>query len=273
MAWVKIDDQFYDDPRWADAPGDSVALWLAAMAWCNRNESIDGFIPEAKTKGLVAVRNPVKTTDDLVRRGAFRKARGGFFIKSYVEYQQPEKVQEIRKKRSDNGRKGAAVRWGERARAAEYDDAPMPDEPPAEDMANAIANATPLASPVATPKKCPDTRLPGARPTHAAAATHVSTPQPAEATSAETPPDHQFSTPAAAAALDLFIEHRCAEERPHNPGGFRKTLRNRDIPRSEGIEVAAYLATNPDATTTEILRYGFGLSELAAHLLVNPRSA
>ena len=57
MAWVKIDQHFYDHPKWAEAPGDSIALWLAAMAWCNRNNSLDGFIPTAKLHGLVNIRN------------------------------------------------------------------------------------------------------------------------------------------------------------------------------------------------------------------------
>jgi hypothetical protein len=111
MAWVKIDEKFYDHPKWASAPGDSIALWLASMAWCNRNESREGFIPASKLHGLVNVKNVKKTADDLVNRGAFDVAAEGFVIHDYAEYQQPDKVQQISAARSENGKKGAAARW------------------------------------------------------------------------------------------------------------------------------------------------------------------
>ena len=160
MAWVKIDENFYDDPRWADAPCESIAVWLAAMAWCNRNQSTTGFIPEAKTRGLVNAKNASKTCADLVARGAFKKVIGGYVIRNYVEYQQPEKVQELSRKRSEVGKRGAAIRWGERARAAEHAEAPPPAEPPAEPIAIAMAIATPVASGFAINSECPEYRIP-----------------------------------------------------------------------------------------------------------------
>lgn len=141
MVWVKIDDHFDEHPKWVGAPGDSIALWLAAMAWCNRNDSIEGYIPALKLAGRVHVRNLKKSIADLVERGAFHPAAGGYVIHDYPEYQQPEKIREIREKRAAAGRKGAAVRWGERARANEYCEAPAHTDADALGMANAIANA------------------------------------------------------------------------------------------------------------------------------------
>lgn len=154
MVWVKIDDHFDEHPKWADAPGDSIALWLAAVAWCNRNDSVEGFIPAFKLHGRVKVRNLKRTTNDLVERGAFHPVRDGYLIHDYVEYQQPEKVKAIHEKRSAAGRKGAAARWGERARAAEYADAPPHDD------TQAIANGMPNAMTEAIAKKCPVPRSP-----------------------------------------------------------------------------------------------------------------
>lgn len=125
MAWVRIDDGFYDHPRWATAPGDSIALWLAAMAWCNRNDAVTGHIPALKLNGLVNVRNVKASATDLVTRGAFVAVADGYFITSYEEYQQNEKVQAIRAKRRDAGKAGADARWGSKAN----------------DMASAMANA------------------------------------------------------------------------------------------------------------------------------------
>lgn len=116
MAWVRIDQHFYDHPKWANAPGDSIALWIAAMAWCNRNDSLEGFIPAPKLHGLVAVRSVKRTVADLVQRRAFHVAEAdgaaGYVIHDYAEFQQPEKVRAISNKRAEAGRRGAAVRWG-----------------------------------------------------------------------------------------------------------------------------------------------------------------
>jgi hypothetical protein len=118
MAWVKIDQHFYDHPKWAQAPGDSIALWLASMAWCNRNESIEGFIPENKLQGLVNVRSVRRTVTDLVQREAYhpaeREGLAGYLIHDYPEYQQTAKVRAIAAQRSEAGRAGAKARWARR---------------------------------------------------------------------------------------------------------------------------------------------------------------
>lgn len=149
MPWVRVDEHFYDHPKWHDAPGDSIALWLASTAWCNRNDSTTGFIPESKTRGLVNVKRVASTLKDLCERGAFHRVPGGYQIHDYEEYQQPEKVKEIASKRAAAGRKGAAHRWQAARVAKEHAAAPLPepeDDPPiANRMANAIA------------KTCPDT--------------------------------------------------------------------------------------------------------------------
>lgn len=125
MSWIRIDDHFYDHPKWATADGDSIAMWLAAMAWCNRNESFDGYIPAHKIAGLIKVRNAKATCTDLVKREALSRHGDGFLIRNYAEWQQNEKVKAIREKRAENGKKGAAARWGQMANG----------------MASAIANA------------------------------------------------------------------------------------------------------------------------------------
>ncbi len=133
MAWVKVDDSFYDSEKWAEAPADSIGLWLAAMAWCNRNNSVRGFIPELKTQGLVHVRNHKATVVDLCRRGAFHKVDGGYLIHDYEEYQQNDKVKRIAEERSKAGKKGARARWANKTANAE---------------ANAIANVNDSECPV-----------------------------------------------------------------------------------------------------------------------------
>lgn len=134
MAWVRVDDGFYDHPKWHSATAEMVGLWVAAMAWCNRNDSVEGFIPTGKLAGLVAVRNLKSVCAALVASGAFHDADGGYLIHDYEEYQQNEKVQAIRAKRSEAGKKGATARWGN-------------SKPAASGMANAIATECPDPGP------------------------------------------------------------------------------------------------------------------------------
>lgn len=140
MPWVKIDEHFYDHPKWATAPGDSIALWLASMAWCNRNDSTSGFIPAVKLSGLVHIRNVRRTAADLVTRGAYHPHTvdgvHGYLIHDYQQFQQPEKVRAIAAKRSAAGQAGARARW--------QTDHPSIANSVANSMANAIAKTCPV---------------------------------------------------------------------------------------------------------------------------------
>ena len=52
MVWVKIDDHYDEHPKIAQAGPLCVALWLAGLAYCNRNLT-DGFIPWSIAQTLV----------------------------------------------------------------------------------------------------------------------------------------------------------------------------------------------------------------------------
>lgn len=85
---------------------------------------------------------------------------------------------------------------------------------------------------------------------------------------------HPDPTPihdAAAAAIDLLIEHDIANGRAHNPGGWRRTM-----PAKYAIEhgpaIARYTTEHPDATATEIAMRVLGLGELDLHRLTKEAS-
>lgn len=140
MAWVRIDDSFYEAEKWSGAPADSVGLWVAAMAWCNRHDEREdarqGIIPDFKVRALLAVRNIKATLGDLCERRAFHRVDGGYQIHDYEQYQQNEKVQRIRSQRSKAGKAGAAARWAS-------DGKPMANAI-ANDMANANDDGCPV---------------------------------------------------------------------------------------------------------------------------------
>ena len=52
MVWVRIDDRYSEHPKIVEAGPLCAALWLAGLAYCNRNLT-DGFIPWSTARTLV----------------------------------------------------------------------------------------------------------------------------------------------------------------------------------------------------------------------------
>jgi hypothetical protein len=67
---VLIPDDFNDRPMWVHASGDAIATWLAALAWCSRNESWEGVIPSRVLGTLCNVRSARRSVVELERIGA-----------------------------------------------------------------------------------------------------------------------------------------------------------------------------------------------------------
>lgn len=132
MPWVRIEDDFYDHPKFDKAGPLGMALWVAGLAWANRNLS-DGFIPRSRAHtlldytGLAFVWSgelvgggndvePHMIVDALVDAGLWELAEGGYQVHDYLRYQpSAATVRKDRKKvstaRKEAGRRGAANRW------------------------------------------------------------------------------------------------------------------------------------------------------------------
>lgn len=108
MPWVRITDDFYDNPKIASVGSLAVGVWLAGLAYANRNLT-DGFIPRGAAHGLAIV----ETVDDtgrvweasetsggtgedvtgrriaerLVAAGLWEPAEGGYQIHDFDHYQ------------------------------------------------------------------------------------------------------------------------------------------------------------------------------------------
>ncbi len=52
MGWVRVSDDFYDNEKMGELGPVAVALWIASLAYCNRNLT-DGFISANKMRGLI----------------------------------------------------------------------------------------------------------------------------------------------------------------------------------------------------------------------------
>ena len=183
MAWVKIDDHFDEHPKIAQAGPLAVAVWLAGLAYCNRNLT-DGFIPWSKAQGLVSwqflgaesddprgrkrytvaltcghVGEDVETpfvVDCLLDAGLWEEVDGGYLVHDYLDYQ-PSKEQVLAERHATKDR---VSRWRERNGVTSS-------------VTSSVSNTAPVPVPVPVP--VPDTLEPeptvqGARARDAASA-------------------------------------------------------------------------------------------------------
>jgi hypothetical protein len=176
MAWIRIDDHFDEHPKLAKAGPLGWALWMAGLAYCNRNLT-DGFIPWAIARRLVNweflgeddgdprgrkvysvsitcgmagddVTNAL-VIDRLVDAGLWVEVDGGFQIHDYDQYQ-PSKEQ-VQAERAANAKRQAD--W--KARRADGNKG-------GNSVSNAVSNGVnnrPLTSPptpTPTPSKSPE---------------------------------------------------------------------------------------------------------------------
>lgn len=110
MTWFKVDDSFYDHPKAFDAPDCAVALWTRAGSWSARNLT-EGFVPAGMPARLCG--DPDTAVADLLRRGLWLRASGGYRFHDWEKYQ-PSKayVEDLRQKRQAAGRKGGLAKAG-----------------------------------------------------------------------------------------------------------------------------------------------------------------
>lgn len=148
MGWVRVSDDFYDHPKFADVTALSLAVWITGLAYANRNLT-DGYIPESVAHRLVDFDGlsytvatvgdlaAVEETDcsplavyDLLRVGLWHEdghdcpdcpqpGRRRLYIHDYLRYQpSADAIKERTEKRSEAGKKGASKRWAGRPTSA-----------------------------------------------------------------------------------------------------------------------------------------------------------
>lgn len=115
---MRVSDDFYDHPKFLAAGLTGVALWLVALAWCNRNHT-DGHIPATAVRRLLDLDGADDVTERLVACGLWERTESGFHFHDYEDYQltngqATERSAAFSAVRAEAGRKGAAARWGNR---------------------------------------------------------------------------------------------------------------------------------------------------------------
>lgn len=104
MSWVRIDDVAPEHPKLLQVGAQSAWLWLCGIAYCNRQKSRDGFIPEAKVKLLYPGLGP-KEAKRLTATGLWEATPGGYLVHDYGIYQVHD--YDLSAKRAEAGRRGA----------------------------------------------------------------------------------------------------------------------------------------------------------------------
>ncbi len=157
MTWVKIDDGFADHPKIVKAGPLGMALWVAGLAYCNRNLT-DGFIPWAAAHKLISWR--FREADGLLREigvmsgmqgddvnddyvigllkdnGLWEEVTGGYQVHDYLDYQ-PSKETVI-------AERAATTKRQQRFRNAQSNGASNDDN-------NGVSNTAPVPVPVPVP--------------------------------------------------------------------------------------------------------------------------
>lgn len=163
MPWIRVDDHFDGHPKLAAVGPVGWGVWLAGLAYCNRNLT-DGFIPYAAAEGIGGswrVRIPVDggeevwsidrgsgmhgqamdtqwVIDLLIGAGLWEPVMGGYRIHDYADFQ-PTKAQVI----AERAAKQAAGRAGGLAAAAA--------RATADAQAGAVAKSKPVPNPNPVP--------------------------------------------------------------------------------------------------------------------------
>lgn len=100
MPWVKLTDDWYDDPKIALLDDHGVALWVIGLTWCARNLT-DGAIPRKVIRGMVD--DPDRAVDQLVTARLWSSTDDGFLVENYLQYQ-PSRDEVLEKRGREKAR-------------------------------------------------------------------------------------------------------------------------------------------------------------------------
>lgn len=144
MAWVKLDDGFFLNPKIVAAGRDARDMYLAGLTY-SAGQLTDGFLGEGVIP-LVAAMAGVSDARELVERlvelKLWEAIPGGYQIHDYHDYNpSAAKVRALRKARAEAGRKGGRASGASNTEAT----------PQAKAEANEKPNRTPSPSPSPSP--------------------------------------------------------------------------------------------------------------------------
>jgi hypothetical protein len=172
MSWVKVDDKLHESDKLGSVSDAAFRLWVLALSWSN-DKLTDGHVPSSRPMRLMALRNPKKTTAELVEARLWHLASrpcksclairvekkvtdqipsGGWVIHDYFIYQKARWVIVAeREQRVEAGRRGGRSR----GKGSDSLSEPLPDdgEQNGDDGSEALSEmpSKPLSKPLSEP--------------------------------------------------------------------------------------------------------------------------
>lgn len=104
MAWVYLDDQFFDHPKVVLAGGDAAWLFVCGLGYCRRYAT-EGAIPVNQVSKLSDRRSPAKLAKRLVEVGLWEADGEHYRVHDYADWNKPQES------RTASARKAATARW------------------------------------------------------------------------------------------------------------------------------------------------------------------
>lgn len=112
MTWVKLDDHFPEHEKVCELSDRAFRLHVTALCYCGRNLT-DGVISPRSLKVINAVlgwSSPRRWVIELVAAGLWLDDGDSFSINDFTEFNPTaDEVRELRRKRSEAGRKGGTT--------------------------------------------------------------------------------------------------------------------------------------------------------------------
>ncbi|MGB1276937.1 MAG: hypothetical protein ACPG77_14420, partial [Nannocystaceae bacterium] len=122
MSWVRVDDNLGDHPKLEELSDAAFRLHIRAMCWSQRHAT-GGRVPDGSLPGLARGKAIKRLTTELQtcvpipgKAPLWERVEGGWQMHDWGDFnstaeQADERKAEIRRKRQEAGRQGAARRW------------------------------------------------------------------------------------------------------------------------------------------------------------------
>ena len=117
MGWARLDDGFHDHPKLIGLSLEALGLWTKCLTWAHRHHGSSaqlGFVPVGLATMFAGSRGE-KLGNELVTARLWDETDGGWLIHDYIDYlpasERPVTADDVRKSRSEAGKRGAEARW------------------------------------------------------------------------------------------------------------------------------------------------------------------